>query len=188
MGRRLVNVKFNEFVDLRLTNLREDMNKCLFKEGAFEKKKNLIKQVQTIKLTYNHVKELTVDNILFYLNYNTKFALVQFKERTYNERMAILNKLLTIDLEKKANKVHFSDFLIWAANYLYRDEDMAKLVQYFCDNTTYKDSHLIFDVYSVYLRMADGMKCKNIMINKHDKTEKCLNAIKEDVMKSKINL
>lgn len=111
---------------------------------------------------------------------------MNFKECSYSKRLLILDKLLTIDLTDRANKVHYADFLIWSVNYLYRDEDMAKLVKYFCDNTDYKNSRLIFDVYNVYSRLIADFKCKKIIVKKQKETEKITKKVREDIFNRKI--
>jgi len=111
---------------------------------------------------------------------------MNFKECSYGKRLLVLDKLLTIDLSDRANLVHYADFLIWSVNYLYRDEDMAKLVKYFCDNTNYKNSRLIFDIYNVYSRIIDDSKCKRIIMKKQKETEKITKKIREDIFNSKI--
>jgi len=188
MTKKIINQISENILNSKLTNIREKVNKTLFKDDKHNERNILINEIQTIKLNNKEVYKLTAENMLFYLNYNTKFAMSNFKELSYNKRLLILQTLLTIDLSDKANKVHFADFLIWAVNYVYRDEDMAKLVQYFCDNTNYKSSRLIFDVYNVYSRIIDDSQCKKIIIKKQKETEKIIKKVKEDIINSKIIL
>ena len=184
MAKNLIKKAYQENVEERLTMIKQKLDATFFKENMHKERNALIKQMQTIKLEYSEVKELAADNILFYLNYNKGFGLSRFKTYSYEKRLEILDKLLTVDLQNRANVVHFADFLIWSMNYLYKDEDMTKLVQYFCDNTNYKHSYQIFEVYSVYVRLVDDMKCKEVIVAKHKEVE----AIKEEKIKSRIIL
>jgi len=186
MAKKLINKMSEELLNMKLNDLREEINKTFFKDNNHNERNIIINQVQTINLSYKEVCSLTAENILFYLNYNTKFALMNFKECSYGKRLLVLDKLLTIDLSDRANLVHYADFLIWSVNYLYRDEDMAKLVKYFCDNTNYKNSRLIFDIYNVYSRIIDDSKCKRIIMKKQKETEKITKKIREDIFNSKI--
>jgi len=170
--------------NVRLSALREKINKTLKADDKHFDRNDLIDQVQEIDLNYKHLKEIDTENILFYLNYNKKFGLSQFKQCEYEKRLVILNRLLTLDMSKEENINMFGDFLIWGVNYLYKDQDMAKLVQYFCDNTNYKNSNLIFDIYSVYIHLVDGMKCKEIILKKHNEIKK----EEENKLKSRIIL
>lgn len=184
MTRNLLKKSYQEISEERISEIKQKLDETLFKENMHKERDVLMHQVQTIKLEYEDLKGFAAENILFYLNYNTKFALNSFKQNTYKDRLFILNKLLTVDMANRANKIHFADFLIWSFNYLYRDEDMAKLVEYFCNNTNYAQSYLVKDVYSVYERMVDGMKCKDILNCKCNELEK----IKENKMNSRIIL
>ena len=184
MAKKLVNEITDELQEEKISALKEFIDSTFFKDDKHNDRNAAIKQMQTIKLTYEQVAKMSSENILFYLNYNKGFGLSRFKTYSYEKRLEILDKLLTVDLQNRANVVHFADFLIWSMNYLYKDEDMTKLVQYFCDNTNYKHSYQIFEVYSVYVRLVDDMKCKEVIVAKHKEVE----AIKEEKIKSRIIL
>lgn len=184
MAKNLVNKITDELQEEKISKLKEIIDATFFKDDKHNERNAAINQMQSFKLTYKQVKNMSAENILFYLNYNKKFALSTFKTVPYVKRIEILNKLLTVDLSKKANLVHLSDFLVWSVNYLYKDEDMAKLLDHFCKNTSYKQSNLVYDVYAVYTRLIDGMKCKEIAIAKYEE----LKEIGEIKIKSRIIL
>lgn len=184
MRKKLIVKASQDLIEMKLTNLREKVNNTLFCEDKYYDRNALIDEIQTIKLNFEELKQMDVENILFYLNYNKKFALSRFVDCRYDDRLTILEKLLTLDMNKKSNKVHFVDFMVWSVGYLYKDKDMAKLVQFFCDNTTIKDYNLIHSVHSLYSKIFDESLCKDIIANKYTQ----IKAEQENILKSKTNL
>lgn len=167
MDNRLVGKLSIDLIDFKLKNLRTKIEKTLVSEDGHFLRNELIDQIQGIKLNYEQVMGLDTENILFYLNYNKKFALVKLKHCKYEDRIEILNKLLQLDLTKNTTKIQLADFLLWGVNYAFKDKDMAKLVKYFCDNIDYKNSNLIFEINSVYKRLYEESKCRIAIENKY---------------------
>ena len=168
MSTKLIKEKSYDILNERLSLLRDKIYETFASDNKHFARNELIKEVQTIKLAFDDLKFIDIENVLFYLNYNTQFAMKKLRLLPYDQRKELINDLLKLDMSKEENVLGLSDFLLWAANYLFRDKDMAKLVKYFCDNTDYKNSNTIFDVYSVYLRFEDDSKCKKLIIDKHN--------------------
>ena len=180
----LVKEKSYEILNSRLDNLKDKIYETIIHDDKYFHRNDLIKEVQTIKLNNEDLQFITAENILFYLNYNNQFAMKKVKMIPYEQRVELLNRFLEIDLLKDVNMMNIADFLQWTLNYFCKDEDMAKLMRYFCQNADYRKSSLIFDVYSIYVRLPDDFKCKNIIVAKHNKMLKD----KEEKQKSRIIL
>ena len=171
MSNRLVGKLSIDLINLELTNLRTKVEKTLVSEDSHFERNDLINQIQGIKLNFEQVKELDTENILFYLNYNKKFAFVKFKHCEYNKRLEILNKLLKLDLTQNTTRIELADFLLWGVNYAFKDKDMAKLVKYFCNNVDYKNSNLIFEINSVYRRLYEESECRIVVEKKYQELQ-----------------
>ena len=72
MAKKLVNELSFEILCLKLKDIREKVNKTFFKDDKFFQRNALMDEIQSIKLEYNQICDLPVEDILFYLNYNTK--------------------------------------------------------------------------------------------------------------------
>ena len=184
MCKNLVKEKSYELLNLRLNSLKEKIYETIVCEDKYFYRNDLMKQVEAINLEFEDLESISAENVLFYINYNNKFAMKKLKIIPYDERVKLLNRFLKLDLNKNENLMNISDFLQWSFNYFCKDEDMAKLMQYFCQNVDYKKSSLIFEVYSIYVRLPEEFKCKKIIVDKHNKMLK----IKEEKQNSRIIL
>jgi len=148
-----------------LTVLRKKMYIAVTTDDMEFERDKIMQQVENMKICAGKFDSLDTENMIFYLNYNSNFATKGFRDRKYEDRLVVLNRLLTLDLTKHENILLMADFINWSTGMIYEDKDMSKLVQYFCDNVTVNQSNLLFEMHSI---LQTGMqdRCKEIVKKK----------------------
>jgi len=177
MMEKSADKKKNNKIDINnyLTYLRAKMFDAITNEDMEKDRIAINEEVENLSLSFSKFEKLDVENMIFFLNNNSKFAIKTLYEAPREKKKELLDKLLTLDMSKRENVYHVADFIMWACGYIYEDKEMSKLVKKFCESTGLENTNLLFDIKSILLTGCQE-KCKSLVVKRSKElkqTKKC---------------